>query len=270
MDYYSILGVSKNASQDEIRKAYKKQSMQHHPDRGGDEEQFKRVNEAYSTLKDPQKRAEYDNPQPQYRYNSNDFSGRSPFDDLFSGAFGFRRPEPRYKNRDIRVTYTLDLQDCFTGKGISIEYKLPSGKVESLDIRVPAGVKSGDHIKFAGYGDDSHSNLPRGDLILKLNIRVPNGWSLQGLDLHTTQNVSIFDLMLGGDILISSPQGKILSLKVPKGTQSGTIFSMNGYGIPETRSGRRGKIFVKVLGNVPKIDNDEILKKIEALKNELS
>src|SRR6056300_605110 len=105
MDYYSILGVSKNASEKEIRSAYKKKSMQHHPDRGGNEEQFKKVNEAYSTLKDPHKRAAYDNPQPEYRYNTSNMQGG--FEDMFA-QFGFGRNTRRQqRNRDVKLTYTL-------------------------------------------------------------------------------------------------------------------------------------------------------------------
>jgi curved DNA-binding protein len=269
MDYYSILGIAKNASDQDIRKAYKKQSMQHHPDRGGDEEKFKQVNEAYQTLKDPQKRAAYDNPQPEFRFNSQDFGGHNPFEDLFRNPFGFGGQQPRHKNRDVRVSYTIDLADCYTGKGVTIQYKTPSGKSETLDIRIPPGAKPGDLIRFPGYGDDSLPRLPRGDLILKLNVRSPRTWSIDGLDLYSTQNVSIFDLLLGGELLITSPEGRTLSLKIPKGTQSGTTFSMNGYGIPNTRTGRKGKIYIKVIGKVPKIEDEETLRKIEAIKNEL-
>src|SRR6056300_1252348 len=96
MDYYSILGVNKNASDQDIRKAYKKKSMQHHPDRGGNEEEFKKVNEAYQTLKDPAKRQQYDNPNQQFNFNSshfgqgqNPFAG-SPFEHMFNQPFGSR------------------------------------------------------------------------------------------------------------------------------------------------------------------------------------
>src|SRR5210317_116916 len=101
MDYYSILGVSKNASDKELKSAYKKLSMQHHPDRtGGDDSKFKEINEAYSTLKDPQKRQEYDNPQPQ-GFGPNGFGGMGGFEDLFS-QFGFRHPQQRQRqNQDI-------------------------------------------------------------------------------------------------------------------------------------------------------------------------
>ena len=154
MDYYSILGVSKTASSDELRSAYKKLSMQHHPDRtGGDDSKFKQINEAYSTLKDPQKRNEYDNPQPQYAqgFGPNGFGNPSDFQDLFS-QFGvnFGNMQGRQvRNKDVKITYTIEFADLFTGKAVNIQYDLPSGRMGNLDAAIPPGVKSGDVVRFA-------------------------------------------------------------------------------------------------------------------------
>lgn len=264
MDYYSILGVSKNASQDEIKKAYKKQSMKHHPDRGGDEAKFKQINEAYQTLGDPQKRSAYDNPQPQYRFNSG-----HPFEDIF-GGFGFGGfQQQRAKNRDVQISYTLDLQDCFHGRGTTITYRIPSGKSETLDVRIPPGVKSGDVVRVQGYGDDSHPQLPRGDLLIRIRLRIPAGWDVNGLDLITSKRIDIFDLILGTEILIDTPEGKGINLKIPKGSQSGTTFSITGHGLP-SNTGRRGKIYVKVFGDIPKIEDEETLNKIKEIKSSLA
>jgi DnaJ-class molecular chaperone len=269
MDYYSILGVPKNASQDDIKKAYKKQSMKHHPDRGGNEAEFKKVNEAYQTLGDPQKRAEYDNPQPQFRFNSQDFNGH-PFEDIF-GGFGFGgRPRQRAKNRDIQIAYTIDLRDSYNGIGTTITYRMPSGKTETLDLRIPPGVKNGDVVRVQGYGDDSHPQLPRGDLLVRLRMRIPKGWDVDGFDLITSTRVSVFDLLLGTEVLIDTPEGKTINLKVPKGSQSGTTFSITGHGLPSQHGGHRGKIYVKVFSDIPKIDDEDLLNKIKDIKNSLA
>lgn len=264
MDYYSTLGVTKNASQDEIKKAFKKMSMKHHPDRGGDETKFKQINEAYQTLSDPQKRAEYDNPQPQFRFNSN-----HPFEDIF-GGFGFNGYQrQRVKNRDVQISYTLDLQDCFYGRGTTITYKLPSGKSETLDVRIPPGVKTGDIVRVQGYGDDSHPQLPRGDLLVRIRLRIPEGWDVNGLDLITSKRVSIFDLLLGTEVIIDIPDGKSINLKVPKGSQSGTTFSITGHGLPNN-AGKRGKIYVKIFGDIPKIEDEDLLNKIKDIRSSLA
>jgi curved DNA-binding protein len=270
MDYYSILGVPRTASQEEIKKAYRKLAMQHHPDKGGSEAKFKEISVAYDTLSNPSKRAEYDNPQPQYRFRSGDFN--QGFDDIFAQAFGFGfrgRPEPRVRNRDIQIQYTINLEDCFKGKDVSIAYNLPNGKRMELDVTIPPGVKNGDTIKFDGYGDDSNQHIPPGNLLMRLRINIPPGWSVDGLDISTVKNVSIFDLISGSDILIDTPEGKTLNLNIPKGSQSGTTFSVSGYGIPNVKTGRKGNLYIKVIGKVPNINDEAILKKIKEIKDEI-
>jgi len=274
MDYYRILGVNKNASQDEIRKAYKKQSMKHHPDRGGDESEFKKINEAYQTLSNEQKRAEYDNPQPQYRFHQRDFRNGNPFgangfEDLFS-QFGFRGQQQRapQKNKDVQLSYTIDLADCYTGKNTTISYRIPSGKQETLDVRIPPGIKNGDVVRVEGYGDDTIRQLPRGSLLIRINLKIPHGWDVDGLDLITSKRVSVFDLITGTEILVDTPEGKTINLKIPAGSQSPTTFSVNGYGLP--RGGSKGKIYVKVFGDIPKVQDQDLLNKIKELKTSLA
>ena len=186
MDYYSTLGVSKNASPEELKKAYKKLSMQHHPDRtGGDDSRFKQINEAYSTLKDPQKRNEYDNPQPQYSqgFGPGGFQGVNPgaFQDIFS-QFGvnFGNMQGRQvRNKDVKITYTIEFTELFTGKAVNIQYNLPSGRKGNLDAAIPPGVKGGDIVRFAGYGDDSIPHLERGDLLVHVSVWTPKSLTSQ-------------------------------------------------------------------------------------------
>jgi curved DNA-binding protein len=264
MDYYSILGVPKNATPDEIRKAYKKQSMQHHPDRGGDEERFKRVNEAYSTLKDPQKRAEYDNPQPQFRFNSTDFHNGHPFSDIFGRAHHRQR-----RNRDVTINIKLNLLDVITGKELTARYQVPSGKIKEANIDIPPGVEQGMGIRFEGLGDDAIPNVPRGDLIVRLRIQELPNWKRSGNDLRTKLVVSVFDCMLGGKAEIKTLEGKHLEMKIPKGTQPGAIFSIPNHGIPDVRRGTRGSIFVEIKTIVPNVENEMILKELERIKDAL-
>jgi curved DNA-binding protein len=271
MDYYSILDIPRTASQEDIKRAYRKLAMRYHPDRpDGDSEKFKQINEAHDTLSDPQKRAAYDNPQPQYRFNSADFGPN--FDDVFSQAFGFGfrgKPEPRVRNRDIQIQYSIALSDCFTGKEVSIAYHLPNGKRKELDVTIPPGVKNGDTMRFEGYGDDSNSNIPPGSLLMRIQVVAPPNWNVDGMDISTTKQTSIFDLISGGELLIDTPEGKTLNLTIPRGSQSGTTFSVSGYGLPNIKTGRRGNMYIKVIGKVPTIKDDEILQKIKEIRDEI-
>ena len=266
MDYYSILGVPRNASDQDIRKAYKKQSMQHHPDRGGDEEKFKQVNEAYSILKDPAKRQQYDNPQPQYNFNTQNMGGGP--EDIFSHVFGqgFRHQGPR-RNRDIQLQYTIDILDCFRGTNTTIQYHLPSGRFEVVDVRIPPGVRPGETVKIPRYGDDSDPRIPRGNLLLRINVTTRPGWDIDNFDLIHSLEVNVLELITGCEKPVHSPEGKSISLKIPKGTQPGTTFSISGYGLPNHKTGKRGSIFVKVKGKVPKINDEQVLNQLEIIKH---
>lgn len=266
MDYYDRLGVSKNASQDELKKAYKKASMQHHPDRGGDEEQFKKINEAYATLKDPQKRAEYDNPQPQ-GFGPNGFQGMGGFEDLFT-QFGFRQ-QRQQRNNDIVINYTLDFKDIFTGKGVNINYNLPSGKPGYLDAAIPPGVNHGSNVRYAGLGDDSIPHLAPGNLILKIKVRPHPIWKREDNNILAVKELDIFDFIIGSTVEVVTPIDRKFSLNVPKGTKPGTVFSITGHGIPDVHSGRPGNIHIKLEAKMPILDEPTI-NKIKDIRNGIS
>ena len=274
MDYYSILGVPKNASEKDLKTAYKKASMQHHPDRGGDGETFKQINEAYSTLKDPVKRQQYDNPQPQqHRYNTSNMHqpGGPGFEDIFGNIFGFNQNNRRQpRNRDVKLSYTLNFKDIFTGRGISVNYSLPSGKLELLDIRIPPGVRNGEEISFTGYGDDSIPNLSRGNLILR--IRIPNDptWIRDGDNIKSNLKLSIFDLLLGTEVPIITPLEKTLLLNIPKGTKPGTTFSVPSHGVPNVNTKRPGVLYIKIEGVMPTIQDENTLQKIKEIRDEIN
>ena len=268
MDYYSILGVGKNASQDDIKKAYRKLAMKHHPDRGGSAEKLQQVNEAYDVLKDPTKRKQYDNPQHQYRFDTSNMGG---FEDVFAQTFGFNPNMRRQqRNKDVQITYTIDFKDMFTGRGISVAYNLPSGRQEYLDVKIPPGIKDGDVVNFGGYGDNSIPNIPRGNLILRIRVLSNPLWSRSEDNLTNIKKLCIFDLLLGTEIVIESPAGNLLNLNVPKGTKPGTTFSIAGHGVPNVNTGRKGNLYIKIDANIPKIEDKDLLDKIEEIKNAIS
>ena len=274
MDYYDILGVTRNASQDELKKAYKKQSMKHHPDRGGDEEQFKKVNEAYATLKDPQKKSEYDNPQPQFGFRGGGQQFHSShlnadmFEELmrnFGGGSPFQQ-QRSWKNKDININYNATLEEVFTGKKVRISYTIPSGEQKTLDADLPPGFEENAVIRFNGWGDNTIKEVPPGNLNLRILLKKHARFQKEGPNLICLEKVNTLDLILGTEIIISTLDGNSFCLKVPPGTNPGTTFSMNGQGLPNKR-GHKGNLYVTVDGATPKITNEEMLQNIKNIKD---
>ena len=270
MDYYSTLGVSKNASDKELKSAYKKLSMQHHPDRtGGDDSKFKEINEAYSTLKDPQKRQQYDNPQPQgfsQGFGPNGFEGMGGFEDLFS-QFGFRHPQQRQRqNQDIAINYALEFKEIFTGVAVNLQYNLPSGRIGTLDAAIPPGVQNGSTVRFAGLGDDSIVGLPKGNLILKVKVKRDPIWQRDGNNIHATRQINVLDFIVGTTLQIVTPTDRKFSLNVPAGTKPGTTFSITGHGVPDVHTKRPGNIHIKLDAKMP-ILNEQDINKIKDIRN---
>ena len=260
MDYYSILGVPRTASPEELKRAYKKKSMQHHPDRGGNEDEFKKVNEAYSTLKDPGKRQQYDNPQP--RMDSSAFNQNyNNFNDVFNNMFGRGFHQPQRKNADIRIKVSITLNEVFTGKKVIASYRLRSGREENVDLDIPMGAGDNDTIRFHGLGDDS---LPvtRGDLYVIIHIEDQPGWIRNQDNVTATKKINCLELILGTRLEIQTLENKTVSLTIPPGCKNGTTFSMQGYGLPNIRSNKRGNMFIKIEAEIPKNLTNSQLSKI--------
>lgn len=291
MDYYSTLGVSKNASDKELKQAYKKASMQHHPDRGGDEAKFKQINEAYSTLKDPQKRGMYDHQQngggQGFNFNQqqrggfeeamrqanaqygggNPFAG-TPFQDIF-GNQQHPRQSRTPRNRDITLEAKIELGDVLTGKNLIIQYALSNGKLETVNVEVPAGARENDTIKYQGLGDNGDPRFPRGDLHIKIRIYKHRSWARDGDNLIAKMGTNLFDFLTGGVIIVKTLDNKEIKVSIPQGTHPGQVFNIPGYGIPNLRTGKRGNVYITINANIPKITDTHLLDKITQLKNEL-
>lgn len=276
MNYYNTLGVNKNASEDEIKTAYRKMAMKHHPDRGGDEKRFKEIEEAYRTLSDPEKRRMIDmgmdpNSMPnQGGYNQGPFEfhfGSDNFNDIFGnfGFGGFGRPQRR--NKSLSVNVHIDLEDVLTGKDISAEISTPSGKKKLVNIHIPQGVESGQQIKYKGMGDQSMVDLPAGDLIVNLIIRQHDVFQRDGDMLMMKKTVSVWDAILGTSINITTIDRKTLTVLVPAGTQPDTLLSCKGEGMPNIRSKQRGNLLIKIQVEIPKNLNQETTELVQQIKN---
>lgn len=243
-DHYSTLGVGRTANADEIKKAYRKLAAKHHPDRGGDTQRFQQIQEAYDVLSDPGKRQQYDNPQPEFHFHTGNMGG---FEDIFSN-FGFggmgRRQQVR-RNKNVTIQVRMSIKEIFEGKDVVGSIRLPSGKEQALQIKIPRGVQHGDQVRFQGLGDDSIPGIAKGDLIANI-IQIPdNKFRREGPHLFVEAQINAFDAMLGTTIMVDTIADSHLEISVPAGIQNGQMINCRGHGLYEmNRQNARGSMFV--------------------------
>ena len=277
-DYYKILGVSEDASADEIKKAFRKLAVEHHPDRGGNELKFKEANEAYDTLKNKSKRQEYDTLRKYgsnfggqgsgFRFTSGNFDeffGGDFFEEFMSGMGGMgRRPNYRARprnNKDVSIRINLSIKEVMQSVKRTISVKLPSGRDEIVDVKIGAGVQSGVVFKYAGLGDDTDKNLPRGNLLIRVTVLDSDGFTRKGNDLWTDKRIDAFQAMRGCEFTIRDLQDNVVKVHVPAGTQPGSVLQLKSKGMPvhETLS-IRGNMYIKIHVTIPKLNESELNK----------
>jgi DnaJ-class molecular chaperone len=254
MDYYQILGVDKTATDKQIKDAYRRKAREYHPDHGGDENKFKQINEAYETLKDPVKRQQYNNPQPQFnsQHFSYSFGEGDNVADIFASMFG--RPGPTRQRRprgaDIQLRMPLTLEEIATGIQKTINVSVGNNESEIIDINVPAGVKNGSRIKYGGLGQHYVNNaFPRGDLYILIEQLNHPLFERNGNDIYSMCEISVWEAIAGTHKHISTVNGKTLNYFIPSGVQPDSRIRLEGQGIAG------GHHFVIVNIVIPKIDN---------------
>ncbi len=282
-DYYEVLGVSKTASTDEIKKAFRKLAMRYHPDTNSShasEEKFKEINEAYEVLNDQKKRAKYD----QYGHNFDqfnqgqggfsgfeggfqDFSGFGNLDEVFSrmgfGGNPFNSNRPR-KGRSLRQTIEISLDEAFKGKKIIIK----SHKSGRKEIKIPKGIMSGMDIVLAGEGEDGINGGPSGDLLLRIMIRPHPNLEVNGADLYTEVRLSIFDLISGIKTSIKHLNHATVEFSIPEGSDPLKLIRIKGKGMPVLNgsSSRSGDLYIRLVPLMPKKLNKRAKDLLKELK----
>lgn len=257
-DYYQILGVPRNASDDDIKKAFRRQAMQHHPDRGGDQNRFQEINEAYAVLSDPQRRAEYDNPRS--RVHMGPMPGGFNMDEIFN-MFGVNM---RQRQSSARISLWIALEDVARGGPKVIALQV-GNSVSNVEIQIPQGVNDGDTIRYPGISPDGH------DLVITYRVKPDARWQRDGRNITTERQIDIWDMILGCDISITDLLGSNLILTVPPRTQPGSTLRLRGRGLPPTTipgnaGGPPGDLYVRVQARIPTTVSPELLAAIQREK----
>jgi len=260
-DYFSILGVDASASEDQIRQAYKKLAMQHHPDRGGDQSRFQEIQEAYSTLTDGEKRAQWEQ---QRAFEQHGHPGGFGFHFNFGPDIGdiFRnfpggvhfgpgfRQQPR--NRDLRTTIDLDLASTLQSQVQYVEINDPNNGKRTVQVNIPRGVQTGMQMRFPGHGETHVPNVPPGDLYVDFRIKQAPGFTVNQLNLHKKVIVNAIDAILGTKLSVTGLDGKVFELNIPGGTQPATQFRLAQQGLWDINHPVRGDLMIEIAIEIPR------------------
>ena len=288
-NYYDVLGVKRDATPDEIRKAFRKLAAKYHPDAGGDEQKFKEVSEAYTTLSDPQKRKEYDQllmfggipgsdfggsggrNRTGYTYTTNmggaDWAdifdnirggdgafGGFDFSSIFGGQPGGARATNRpVKGGDLTMSIEIGADEAFKGAQRKVSYTIPStGERQSITVKVPAGAVDGGKLRYRNRGEYGVNGGARGDLVITTKVQEHPLFKRDGADVRMELPVSAYEAALGTSVNVPTPDGTEVRLKVPAGTQDGKTFRFRDLGAPDVKhKSTRGALYVKVRVKVP-------------------
>ena len=276
VDYYKVLGLSKNASEDEIKKAYRKLARKYHPDLNPNDKEakkrFQEINEAHEVLSDVEKRSKYDkygsdwkhaeefeqsrqSRQRQHSYNTSgntysDDYGDDNFSDFFSSMFGSENSrkgrQSRYRGQDFNAELHISLNDAY-----KTHQKTLAVNGRNIRITIPAGIADGQVIKLKEHGGEGIAGGPKGDLFITFVIEPHPVFKRSGNDLLTTVEIDLYTAVLGGEITLETFSGKI-KLKVNPETQNGTKIRLKGKGFPIYKTeGQFGDLYVTFSVKLP-------------------
>jgi len=294
-DYYSVLGLEKSASAEQIKKAYRKLALKFHPDKNPDdkqaEERFKEITEAYAVLSDPQKKQQYDqfgdaafhqnfsqedifrNVDLNSIFREFGFGGRGG-DDIFSHIFGgmggghagfHGRPRPM-KGQDYLMRLTIPFRQAVLGGERRVDLDR-NGQTEQLQVRIPAGVESGQKLRISGKGGASPSGGPQGDLLLEINVTPDTRFRREDRDLYTTVKVTFTGACLGTSVTVETLE-ESKRIKIKPGTQSGSKIRLKGFGVPGRPGRQAGDLYAVIAIDVPQTLSHEQRELLEKLATE--
>ena len=287
-NHYETLGVAKEATPEEIKKAYRKLASKHHPDKGGDTKQFQDIQVAHDTLSDIKKREVY-NMQlegrgngPQFHFHTNMGGGGGMEDamfDILRRQFGFgggMGPDPfahmrggqqrAPQNRDVRISLTMDLVDTLSEQTKTLNITLPGNMKEDIEIKIPRGVPHGGTMRYAGLGDHSVPNAPRADLYVQFQVRPHPSFGQSGIDLVTPLTINCLEAIVGCEKEVTGLDGKKFKITVPPGTQNEMRFGIPDQGLYSMDHPGRGRLVVQLDIYIPKELTEEQMQLIRSIQ----
>ncbi|WP_179354491.1 DnaJ C-terminal domain-containing protein [Winogradskyella vidalii] len=276
IDYYKILGINKNASKTDIKKAYRKLARKHHPDLNPNDKdaelKFKQVNEANEVLSNDENRKKYDKygenwqhgeayeqaeqqqktRQQHYQRSSGSqgFEGADYsdfFESMFGGGFNQGRAQARFRGQDYNAQLQLQLKDVYT-----TEKRVLTVNGKNIRLTIPAGVTDGQVIKIKGKGGEGVNGGPHGDLLIEFNINNDTEFKRDGANLYKTVKLNLYKAVLGGEVTIDTFDGKV-KLTLKPLTQNGTQVKLKGKGFPKyKKEGQFGDLYISYTVELPK------------------
>lgn len=281
-DFYQTLGVPTTADDATLKSAYRKLAKEFHPDtnKAADAEaRFKEINEAYDTLKDSGKRAQYDLKRTGGYRNSHNvhwntrpdggMDGNIDIDEILRDIRRSRNPFPQDAvNRDIMMAYAITLEEAFSGKDAEVKYNLPGKDEQSIQFKIPAGIQDGIKLRFQGKGDDAISNVPPGDMYVRITIVNHHTFVRMGYHLVTSTTIDYMDAMLGAEREIPTIDGSSIKMRIPAGIHPGQSLRAAGKGMP-VGNGQRGDMMVEIVFAPGKLSDEqrELVEKARDLNN---
>jgi len=253
-DHYAALGVARTATADQIKQAFRKLASTHHPDKGGDTKKFQEIQSAYAVLGDVQKRADYDNPRPQFGgHPGQGPGGQFDFNEIFN-MFGAKFQQPQ-RSSHSRMTLWIRIQDVATPGPRVVSIGTPTG-THNVEINIPTGIEDGDNVQFSGIGPDGL------DLVVTFRVHPDRSWQRNGSSVVTEATTVVWKLIVGGTITMLDIRGNKIEITVPPGTQPGSMLRAKGRGLPD-RSGQPGDMLIRVAARIPGKISPELMAAIQ-------
>ena len=251
-DHYATLGVSRGASDAEIKRAYRRLASQHHPDKGGSTEQFQAIEEAYRVLSDAAARQEYDNPRPQAHFGTAGFN----LDEIFN-MFGTRfQTQARQPVANLQLWITL--QDLANPGARVIAVSSPYGQSQ-IEIQIPAGVRDGDSVRYPRVAPGQQ------DLVITYRVRPDPAWQRDQNHVITERVIDVWQAMLGAQVRVPTLRGTEIELAVPAMTQPGTMLRVRGHGLPGRDGTSTGDMLVRIALRLPENVPDSVMAEIRRI-----